>query len=87
VHIADECFSAPCKVYFLFYGFETRCSAAEQSVRAREKGGKLSESREKRDEFLTAPRPGALLGEPQAKLLGGFSLVRFFVPHKEMNVF
>jgi len=24
-------------------------------------------------------------GKPKAKLLGGFSLVRFFVPHKEMN--
>jgi len=54
-------------------------------VRARNKGGKLSEFREKRDEFLTPPRPCASRGEPKAKLLGGFSLVRFFVPHKEMN--
>jgi hypothetical protein len=66
-------------------GFKSRCSAAEQSVRARRKVGKLSESREKRDEFLTAPRACASLGEPKAKLLGGFSLVRFFGPNKEMN--
>jgi hypothetical protein len=56
-------------------------------VRARKKGGKLFESREKRDEFLMTPRLCISRGEPQAKLLGGFSLVRFFVPHKEMNVF
>jgi len=55
-------------------------------VRARNKVGKLSESREKRDEFLTAPRLCASRGEPKAKLLGGFSLVRFFVPDKEMNL-
>jgi hypothetical protein len=55
-------------------------------VRARKKDGKLSESRKKRDEFLTAPRPCASRGQPKAKLLGGFSLVRFFVPHKEMNI-
>jgi hypothetical protein len=53
----------------------------------RKKGGKLSESREKRDEFLTAPRSCASREEPKAKLPGGFSLVRFFVPYKEMNVF
>jgi hypothetical protein len=54
-------------------------------VRARKKGGKLSESREKRDEFLATPRSCISRGEPKAKLLGGFSLVRLFVPHKEMN--
>jgi hypothetical protein len=46
-----------------------------------DKGGKLSE----RSEFLTPPQSNASRGEPKAKLLGGFSLVRFFVPHKEMN--
>jgi hypothetical protein len=66
-------------------GFKTRCSAAERSVRAREKGGKLSESCEKRDEFLTTQRLCISRGEPKAKLLGGFSLVRLFVSHKEMN--
>ena len=55
-------------------------------MRARKKGGKLFESREKRDKFLTSPRACASQGEPKAKLLGGFSLVRFFVPHKEMNI-
>jgi hypothetical protein len=39
-----------------------------------------------RSEFLPPPRYSALRGEPKAKLLGGFSLVRFFVPHKEMNI-
>jgi len=41
-------------------------------VRARKKGGKLFESREKRDEFLTLPRLCILLGQPQAKLLVTF---------------
>jgi hypothetical protein len=36
-------------------------------------GGNLSESREKRNEFLTAPHPYASRGEPKAKLLGSFS--------------
>ncbi len=52
--------------------FKTRCSVAERSVRARRKGGKLSESREKRDEFLTPPRADVLRGDPKAKLLGAF---------------
>ena len=55
-------------------------------MRARNKGGKLSESREKRDEFLTAPRSCSSRGEPKAKLLGTLSLVRFFGVSKEMNV-
>jgi len=55
-------------------------------VRARKKGGKLFESREKRDEFLTFPRACASRGEPKAKLLGAFSLVRFFGASKEMNI-
>jgi len=46
-----------------------------------DEGGKLFE----RSEFLLPPQSDALRGEPKAKLLGGFSLVRFFVPHKEMN--
>jgi hypothetical protein len=58
------------------WGFKTRCSAAERSMRTRRKGDKLSESREKRDEFLTTPRLCASRGEPQAKLLGAFSLKR-----------
>jgi hypothetical protein len=66
--------------------FSTHCSAAERSIRLRKKGGKLSESREKRDEFLTAPRSCASRGEPKAKLPGAFSLVRFFGARKEMNV-
>ena len=68
-----------------FVGFKSRCSAAERSVRVRKKGGKLSESREKRDEFLTTPRSYSSRGEPKAKLLGAFSLVRFFGASKEMN--
>jgi hypothetical protein len=36
---------------------------------------------------VPSPHSGALRGEPKATLLGGFSLVRFFVPHKEMNKF
>jgi len=67
-------------------GFKTRCSAAERRLRARKKGGKLFEPREKGGEFLTIPRSCISRGEPKAKLLGGFSLVRFFVPHKEMNI-
>jgi hypothetical protein len=35
---------------------------------------------------VPSPHSGVSRGEPQAKLLGGFSLVRFFVPHKEMNI-
>jgi hypothetical protein len=50
-----------------------------------EEGGKLSESREKRDEFLTPPQSNTSRGEPKAKLLGAFSLVRFFGASKEMN--
>jgi hypothetical protein len=42
-------------------------------MQARKKGRKLSESRKKRDEFLTAPHPYASRGEPKAKLLGSFS--------------
>jgi hypothetical protein len=56
-------------------------------LRARIKGGKLSESREKRDEFLTTPRSCSSQGEPKAKLLGAFSLVRFIGANKEMNIF
>ena len=41
-----------------------------------EKGVTLSEFREKRDEFVPFPHSGVLRGEPQAKLLGAFSLVR-----------
>ena len=55
-------------------------------MRARKKGGKLSKSREKRDEFLTTPCSCSSRGEPQAKLLGAFSLVRFFGASKEMNI-
>ncbi len=58
-------------------GSNTRCSAAERSVRTRRKGDKLSESRDKRDEFLTTLRLSASRGEPQAKLLGAFSLEHF----------
>jgi hypothetical protein len=47
-----------------------------------DEGGKLSE----RSEFLTPPQSNASRGQPKAKLLGCFSLVRFFVPHKEMNI-
>jgi hypothetical protein len=54
-------------------------------VRARKKGGKLFESREKRDEFLTTPRLCISRGEPQAKLLGAFSLIHFFGASKETN--
>jgi hypothetical protein len=54
-------------------------------LRARIKGGKLSGSREKRDEFLTTPRSCSSRGEPKAKLLGAFSLIRFFGASKEMN--
>ena len=55
-------------------------------MRIRIKGGKLFKSREKRDEFLTPPCSCVSQGEPQAKLLGTFSLVRFFGVSKEMNV-
>jgi len=48
-----------------------------------DKGGKLSE----RSEFLTPPQSNASRGEPKAKLLGAFSLVRFFGASKEMNIF
>ena len=47
-----------------------------------EEGVKLSE----RSEFLPPPRRCGLRGEPKAKLLGAFSLVRFFGARKEMNV-
>jgi len=73
------------KFSVLVLGVLSRCSAAERSVRTRKTGGKLSESA-KADEFLTPPRLCTSRGQPQAKLLGGFSLVRFFVPHKEMNI-
>jgi hypothetical protein len=39
-----------------------------------------------RREFLPPPRYRALRGEPKAKLLGAFSLVRFFGASKEMNI-
>ena len=55
-------------------------------MRAQKKGGKLSEFREKRNEFLTPPLTDVLRGEPKAKLLGDFSLVRFFGANKEMNI-
>ena len=73
-------------IVFLVWVFKTRCSAAERRLRARNKGGKLSESREKRDEFLTTPRSCSSRGEPKAKLLDAFSLVRFFGASKEMNI-
>jgi len=44
-------------------------------VRIRIKGGKLSKSREKRDEFLTPPCSCVSRGEPQAKLLGTFESI------------
>ena len=50
-----------------------------------DQGATLFEFREKRDEFVPSPHSGVSRGEPKAKLLGGLSLVRFFVPHKEMN--
>jgi len=68
-----------------FQGFKTRCSVAERSVCSRIQGGKLSEFREKRNEFFTPPLTKVLRGEPKAKLLGTFSLVRFFGVSKEMN--
>ena len=50
-----------------------------------DKNEKLSE----RSEFLSFPRTCAQRGNPDfsrdAKRRGGFSLVRFFVPYKEMN--
>jgi len=55
-------------------------------VRIRIKGGKLSKSREKRDEFLTPLCACVSRGVLKAKLLGIFSLVRFFGVSKEMNV-
>jgi hypothetical protein len=39
-----------------------------------------------RSEFLPPPRDSASRGEPKAKLLGAFSLVRFFGPNKEKNI-
>jgi len=35
---------------------------------------------------VPSPHSGVSRGEPQAKLLGAFSLVRFFGASKEMNV-
>jgi len=49
-------------------------------------GATLFESREKRDEFVPSPHSGVSRGEPKAKLLGAFSLVRFFGASKEMNI-
>jgi len=54
-------------------------------VRIRIKGGKLFKSREKRDKLLTPPCSCVSRGEPKAKLLGAFSLVRLFGASKEMN--
>jgi len=48
-------------------------------------GGKLFEFREKRNEFLTPRLTNISRGEPKAKLMGAFSLVRFFGASKEMN--
>ena len=47
-----------------------------------EEGVKLYE----RSEFLPPPRRCGLRGESKTKLLGAFSLVRFFGARKEMNV-
>jgi hypothetical protein len=52
-----------------------------------DQGATLFESREKRDEFVPSPHSGVSRGEPKAKLLGTFSLVRFFGVSKEMNSF
>jgi len=43
----------------------------------------LFESREERDEFVPSPHSGVSRGEPQAKLLGAFSLDTFFGASKE----
>ena len=51
-----------------------------------DQGATLFESREKRDEFVPSPHSGVSRGQPKAKLLGAFSLVRFFGARKEMNV-
>ena len=50
-----------------------------------DEGATLFESREKQDEFVPSPHLGVSRGEPKAKLLGAFSLVRFFGANKEMN--
>jgi len=71
------------KDIYWYYAFKTRCSVAERRLRARNKGGKLSNSREKRDEFLTPPRSCSSRGEPQAKLLGALSFDTFFGASKE----
>jgi len=51
-----------------------------------DQGATLFEFREKRAEFVTTPCLWFSRGEPKAKLLGAFSLVRFFGASKEMNI-
>jgi hypothetical protein len=50
-----------------------------------EKRSRLSEARQGGYEFVTTPCLWFSRGEPKAKLLGTFSLVRFFGVSKEMN--
>ena len=66
-----------------FYVFKTRCSVAERSVCSQIQGGKLFDFREKRNEFFASPLTKVSRGEPQAKLLGAFSLDTFFGVCKE----
>ena len=56
-------------------------------MRARRKVGKLSRSREKRDEFLTTPRSCSSRGEPKAKLLGGFSFGTYSLDRTKKSTF
>jgi len=57
---------------FLILRFLNPLQRSRAKCLSADEGGKLSE----RSEFLTPPQSNTSRGEPKAKLLGGFSLVR-----------